>query len=107
MPTALRAPPAVIPATKRSYAEVAASPSALDAADWVYVRRGPAGTPLADKYEGPFHVLARGPKFFKLKMGEREDTVSRDRLKPHMAVVDPVAEMRKIVLVNPPTILYS
>ena len=90
VPTALRAPPAVIPATKRSYAEVAASPSALDAADWVYVRRGPAGTPLADKYEGPFHVLARGPKFFKLKMGEREDTVSRDRLKPHMAVVDPV-----------------
>ena len=35
-------------------------------------------------------MLARGPKFFKLKMGEREDTVSRDRLKPYMAVVDPV-----------------
>ena len=35
-------------------------------------------------------MLARGPKFFKLKMGEREDTVSRDRLKPHMAVVDSV-----------------
>ena len=34
-------------------------------------------------------LLARGPKFFKLNMGEREDTVSRDRLKPHMAVVDP------------------
>ena len=33
VPTALRAPPAVIPATKWSYAEVAASPSALDAAD--------------------------------------------------------------------------
>ena len=31
----LRAPPAVIPATKRSYAEVASSPSALDTADWV------------------------------------------------------------------------
>ena len=49
VPTDLRAPPAVIPATKRFYAEVAASPSALDAADWVYVWRGPAGTPLADK----------------------------------------------------------
>ena len=33
--------------------------------------------------------MARGPKYFKLKMGNREDTVSRDRLKPHMAVVDP------------------
>ena len=49
VPTDLLAPPAVIPATNRSYAEVAASPSALDAADWVYVWRGPAGTPLADK----------------------------------------------------------
>ena len=35
-------------------------------------------------------MLARGQKFFKLKMGEREDTVSKDRLKPHRAVVDPV-----------------
>ena len=83
-------PLAIIPATKRSYAEVAASPSPLDSAEWVYVRRGPAGTPLADKYEGPFQMLARGPKFFKLKMGEREDTVSRDRLKPHLAAVDPI-----------------
>ena len=88
--TALRAPSAVIPATRRSYAEVASSPSALDAADWAYMRSRPAGTPLADKYEGPFHLLACGLKFFKLKMGEREDMVSRDRLKPHRAVVDPV-----------------
>ena len=40
LPAAHR-PPAVIPATKRSYAEVAASPaSPLDSADWVYVRQG-------------------------------------------------------------------
>ena len=90
LPAALRASLVVIPATKQSYAEVAASPSPLDSAEWVYVRRGPAGTPLADKYEGPFHVLVRWPKFFKLKMGEREDTVSMDWLKPHMAVVYPV-----------------
>ena len=90
MPAALRASPAVIPATKWSYAKVASSPSPLDSADWVYVRRGPAGRPLADKYEGPIHVLVHGLKFFKLKMGEREDTVSRDRLKPHRAVADTV-----------------
>ena len=52
---ALCAPLVVIPATKRSYAELAASPSPLDSAHWVYVQRGPAGTPLEDKYEGPFH----------------------------------------------------
>ena len=49
---ALCAPPAVIVATKQSYAEVAASLSPLDSADWVYVQRGPAGMPLVDKYEG-------------------------------------------------------
>ena len=80
----LCAPPAVIPATKRSYAEVAASPSPLDSEEWVYVWRGLAGTPLADKYEGPFHVLEHGLKFFRLKIGER------DLLKPHMAAADPV-----------------
>ena len=90
MPAALCAPLAIIPATKWSYAEVASSPSSLDSADWVYVQRGPAGKPLADKYEGPFYVLAHGPKFFKLKMAEREYTVSRVRLKPHRAVADPV-----------------
>ena len=90
VPATLHAPLAFIPTTKRSYAEVAASPSPLDSADWVYVRRGAAGTPLADKYEGPFHVLSSGLKVFKLKMGEREDTVCRDRLKHHRAVADPV-----------------
>ena len=89
VPTVLCAPPEIIPATKRSYVEVAASSSALDATDWVYVQRGPAGTPFMDKYEGPFHVLTRGLKVFKLKMRETEDTVSRDRLKPHLWVVDP------------------
>ena len=35
-------------------------------------------------------MLVHGLKFFKLKMGEREDTVSRDCLKPHRAVADTV-----------------
>ena len=51
-------PPAVIPATRRSNAEVAASTtSPLDSAEWVYVRQGSTGPPLADSYQGPFHVL--------------------------------------------------
>ena len=84
-------PPAVIPATQRTYAEVLAStPSPLDSAEWVYVRRGGVGKPLADNYDGPFRVLQRGDKVFKLQLGEREDTVSRDRLKPHVAKTEPV-----------------
>ena len=84
--------PTVIPATRRSYAEVAASPT-LDRAEFVYVKRGGAGVPLSAHYEGPYRVVERGPKFFKVKLGEREDTISRDRLKPHLAGTPPaVAE---------------
>ena len=52
------APPAVIPATKRSYAEVAATP-ALENSTHVYVRRGGVGAPLADNYAGPYLVLEK------------------------------------------------
>ena len=33
-------------------------------------------------------MLSHGPKVFKLKMGEREDSASRDQLKPQK--VDPL-----------------
>jgi hypothetical protein len=66
-----------------------ASPSPLDMVDFVYVRHGGPSGPLADNYDGPFRVLARGPKVFKLQLGARVDTVSRDRLKPHLGVAVP------------------
>ena len=78
-----------IPATKRSYAEVVASPSPLDKAEFVYVSHGGPGGSLDDSYDGPFKVLARGPKFFKLQLGTRVDNVSRDRLKPHLGLAVP------------------
>jgi transposase InsO family protein len=68
-----------------TYAEVAGgSPSAaLQAAKFVYVRQGGAGTPLAAPYLGPFKVVTSGPKFFSLEVGEKVEMVSVDRLKPH------------------------
>jgi hypothetical protein len=39
---------------------------------------------LSPPYQGPYLVLASGPKFFRLQMGSREETVSVDRLKPHL-----------------------
>jgi len=78
-----------IPATRRTYAEVASTPSPLDSADFVYVRHGGQAGPLADSYDGPFKVLARGDKVFKLQLGARVDTVSKDRLKPHLGVAVP------------------
>ena len=87
---AAQLPQAVIPAAKRSYAEVVSNAAfGLDSAEWVYVRKGGATKPLADNYDSPFRVLEWGNKAFKLQMGERVDTVSRDRLKAHLAAKDP------------------
>ena len=46
---------------------------------------------MADKYSGPYQVLARGNKAWKLQVGERVEVVSRDRLKPHLGIVAPRA----------------
>ena len=42
------------------------------------------GLPLADNYAGPYLVLKKGPKVFKLQLGGRTTVVSRDQLKPHV-----------------------
>ncbi len=77
-----------IPATRPlSYAEVAAKPpAALLQASHVYVSRGGALPPLAPLYVGPYEVLERVDKFFRLAVGGREETVSIDHLKPHLGV---------------------
>ena len=70
---------------RRTYDEAAATP-ALDGATHVYVQRGGVGPPLADNYAGPYLVLEKGPKVFKLQLGTRQEVVSRDRLKPHLGL---------------------
>jgi hypothetical protein len=76
----------------RTYAEAAggSTSATLQAAKFVYVHRGGAGTPLAAPYVGPFEVVSSGPKFFSLKVGDRVETVSVDRLKPHQDQHPPV-----------------
>ena len=69
-------PPAVIPVVKKTYAEAAATP-ALERDTHVYVRRGGVVQPLEDNYAGPYLVLEKGPKVFKILMGEREEVVRR------------------------------
>lgn len=87
-----RAQPEVIPQTRRTYAEAVASPSPLDVAEFVYVRRGGSKAPLESEYVGPFRVVARGPKVFRIVTGNREQVVSRDRLKAHRGTDEPVVE---------------
>ena len=75
-------------------------PAALAACTSVYVRTG--GTlPL---YAGPFAVLERGEKVFQLQVGDREEAVSVDRLKPHMGAepVQPAALPKGGRLPHPP-----
>jgi hypothetical protein len=45
-------------------------------------RARPPRRPLAAAYDGPFLVLERSLRFFKLQVGDRVDTVSTLRLKP-------------------------
>jgi hypothetical protein len=67
-----------------SYAEVADTPPAhLSKARFVYVRRGGCVPPLAPVYSGPFEVLTMHAKTFTLRVGDKSEVVSVDRLKPH------------------------
>jgi hypothetical protein len=61
-------------------------PAALLQVSDVYVRRGGALPPLAPLYVGPYKVLERADKFFRLAVGGSEETVSIDRMEPHLGV---------------------
>ena len=58
-------------------------PKHLREAELVYVRRGGQGGPLAAPYSSPYQVVDKGLKFFRLNIGNHQQTVSVDRLKPH------------------------
>ena len=49
----------------------------------VYVRKCGAVPPLAPAYDGPFAVEQHGPKFWKVRVGDRLENITVDRLKPH------------------------
>jgi len=77
---------------RRTYSQVAtAPPPHLAGAQLVFIRRGAVSSPLQPLYDGPYKVLEEGPKFFKLQLGERQDAVSVDRLKPYSGAAVPPA----------------
>ena len=92
-PNSPRATPAVIPESKRTYAQVVADNPALDSVEFVYVERGGVSAPLSSRYVGPYKVEERGKKVFKIWIGERLETVSRDRLKPHLGKETPTVDV--------------
>ena len=86
--------PARGPSTPKELQEV---PLQLQGASFVYVRCGSAKPPLSPAYSGPFAVVSRSPKFFVLDLGERHESVSVDRLKPHAgaSIFTPAAAPRR------------
>lgn len=57
-------------------------PKDLSTAEYVFLRQDAARRSLEAPYSGPYKVLERGKKTFKLLVRDRESTVSIDRLKP-------------------------
>ena len=46
-------------------------PEALRSAVFVFIRHGARRTPLTRPYDGPFRVLEKGVKFFRIKVGAK------------------------------------
>ena len=57
-------------------------PAALISAKYVFVREDSAKSSLTPRYRGPYLVIDRRDKYFRLQMGLKQDVVSVDRLKP-------------------------
>ena len=56
-------------------------PLSLNQAKFVFVRRDCHRGPLHRPYDGPYQVISRGEKTFRLRIGGHEDVVTVDRLK--------------------------
>ena len=49
------------------------------------------GPPLANNYTGPYVVLVKGLKVFKIQLGERTEVDFRDRMKLYVGQAPPLA----------------
>lgn len=68
-------------------------PAQLDNVSHVFVRVDAHRAPLQPRYEGPYAVIDRRPKDFKLQINNRSSWVSIDRVKPAFVLRnDPLAD---------------
>ena len=63
----------------------------LRAADCVLVHRDGHMPPLSPLYDRPYTVLQRAPQFITIHMGDREENVHVQRLKPFADAAEPPA----------------
>ena len=60
-------------------------PPALWEADYVFIHRDGARPSLTPLYDDPYNVVCRSKIYFRLAIGDKEDSVSVSRLKPLLA----------------------
>ncbi|RWS00893.1 pol polyprotein-like protein, partial [Dinothrombium tinctorium] len=58
------------------------TPSKIFESEYVFIRRDYVRKPLEQPYEGPYKVIAKNKKHFKIEVEGKHETISIDRLKP-------------------------
>ncbi len=87
-----RPPAGLRPAITPQHTSAPQKPSrTICTSDRILVRRDGHVPPLSSLYDGPYAVLRRAPRFFTIRMGERDETVHVQRLKPFTAAAEPAA----------------
>jgi hypothetical protein len=76
-------------------------PAHLVRAEHVYVRVGGQQKQLAAPFAGPYLVVSKGVKTFTIQVGQRQEIVSVDWLKPHTGL-GPVSPAMAVSCGHPP-----
>ncbi|GFR67218.1 Pol polyprotein [Elysia marginata] len=79
------------PTSRHGLPSSTAVPQSLHDARFVFIRHDGHRGPLRRPYDGSFLVIVPGDKTFRIMVGEREEIISTDRLKPaHVDLIGPV-----------------
>lgn len=89
-----------IPTRSREYRKIFVHKE-LDTCSHVFIRNDAVKRPLTPNYDGPFRVIARNRKFFKLQLPNRQTEVSIDRLKPAFLINSSTPEEENRPAANP------
>ena len=76
-----RTPHKLQPPPQRPSSTTAYVPNDLQTCTHVFIRRDAVRKPLQPPYNGPFKVISRTPKHFKVDLGNRTDSISIDPLR--------------------------
>ena len=76
-------------------------PSDLSTCSHVFVRHDAVRAPLQPPYDGPFEVISRTEKLFKIRRNGKEIVVSIDRLKPSFTLTEEVHDPASSLLAEP------